>query len=68
MNINDINYVFQYPGDLDRDLAADQMSDQFCRQRAIDVGIDLAVATEEYLIETCTKPLAAGLLVEMSKE
>ena len=66
MNINEVNYVFQYPADMDPTQAADQMSNQFCQQRATDIGINLELVTEEYVLETCTRPLSAGLLIEMA--
>ena len=66
MNINDINYVFQYPTALNPALAAEQMAEQFCRLNGGDIGIDMTNATPEFLDETCAKPLAAGLLTEMS--
>ena len=66
MNINEINYIFQYPADLDSTSAAQAMSEQFCKENAVDVGIDLKSTSEDDLIKICIVPLTAGLLKEMN--
>lgn len=65
MTINGVNYIFQYPPDLKMEIAAEQMAIQFCQENASDVGIDLTTASEEYLENICSKPLAVGLLETM---
>ena len=66
MNINEMNYIFQYPPTLDSPSAAQAMSEQFCKENSFDVGIDLKSTTEEELFEICIAPLTAGLLKEMN--
>eukprot|EP00596_Hydrurales_sp_CCMP1899_P010883 CAMPEP_0119053956 /NCGR_PEP_ID=MMETSP1177-20130426/74756_1 /TAXON_ID=2985 /ORGANISM="Ochromonas sp, Strain CCMP1899" /LENGTH=148 /DNA_ID=CAMNT_0007034047 /DNA_START=949 /DNA_END=1395 /DNA_ORIENTATION=- len=65
MDINGINYSFQYPPSLNQEAAAQSMADQFCREHAAEIGIDLLTTTLEALGQTCTTPLASGLLKTM---
>jgi hypothetical protein len=74
LEINGINYVFQYPTNLDTTVAAKSLAEEFCNRKAYDLNIPgLADDNDdEYnndlIKEYCYDPLVDALHYELNKE
>ena len=73
LDINGVNYVFQYPTNLDKTIAAKSLAEEFCNRKAYDLNIPGLAADndDEYnmklIKESCYDPLVDALFFELEK-